>query len=68
MFGTLQDRLIKELARAGISEIEAANAWIRDVYLPAHNARFARAAALPQSGFVPVADPATLNTTRFPIL
>jgi transposase len=60
MFGTLQDRLIKELARAGIGEIEAANAWIRDVYLPAHNARFARPAALPQSGFVPVADPAAV--------
>lgn len=60
MFGTLQDRLIKELARAGISGIEAANAWIRDVYLPAHNARFARPAALPQTGFVAVADKAAL--------
>jgi hypothetical protein len=27
MFGTLQDRLIKELAKAGITEIAAANAW-----------------------------------------
>ena len=34
MFGTLQDRLIKELAQAGISEIAAANACIREVYLP----------------------------------
>jgi hypothetical protein len=30
MFGTLQDRLIKKLAKVGIIEIEAANAWIRD--------------------------------------
>ena len=41
MFGTLQDRLPKELKLAGISDIEAANRFIREVYLPAHNARFA---------------------------
>ena len=54
MFGTLQDRLIKELALAGIRDVEAANAWIRTVYLPAHNVRFAVAPALPESGFVAV--------------
>ena len=63
MFGTLQDRLIKELAKAGITEIAAANAWIRDVYLPAHNARFARPAAVAESAFVRVADPAALTET-----
>jgi transposase len=62
MFGTLQDRLIKELAKAGITEIAAANAWIRDVYLPAHNARFARPAALPETAFVP-ADATVLAET-----
>jgi len=41
VFHTLQDRLTKELALAGIDTIEAANAFIRDVYMPAHNARFA---------------------------
>jgi transposase len=41
VFHTLQDRLTKELALAGIATIEAANAFIRDVYVPAHNARFA---------------------------
>ena len=30
MFGTLQDRLVKELRLAGITEIEAANAFLRD--------------------------------------
>jgi transposase len=40
-FHTLQDRLTKELALAGIDTIEAANAFIRDIYTPAHNARFA---------------------------
>jgi hypothetical protein len=59
MFGTLQDRLIKELAKAGIGDIDAANAFIRDVYLPAHNARFARPAALAEEAFV-AADPALL--------
>jgi transposase len=62
MFGTLQDRLIKELAKAGITEIAAANAFIRDVYLPAHNARFAKPAALPESAFV-MADAALLVET-----
>jgi transposase len=62
MFGTLQDRLIKELAKAGIREIDAANAWIRDLYLPEHNARFAKPAALEESAFV-AADPALLAET-----
>jgi transposase len=52
MFGTLQDRLPKELKRAGIRDVESANRFIRDVYLPAHNTRFARPAALPESAFV----------------
>lgn len=63
MFGTLQDRLIKELAKAGITEIAAANVWIRDVYLPDHNARFAKPAALPETAFVAVADNSALVET-----
>jgi transposase len=63
MFGTLQDRLIKELAKAGITEMAAANAWIRDVYLAAHNARFARPAAVAETAFVKVADTAMLTDT-----
>ena len=60
MFGTLQDRLVKELKLAGITEIEAANRFIREVYLPAHNARFARPAELPDNAFV-AADPQHLT-------
>jgi transposase InsO family protein len=41
VFHTLQDRLTKELALAGITTMEAANMFLRDVYIPAHNARFA---------------------------
>jgi hypothetical protein len=44
---------------AGIDAIDAANAFVRDVYLPAHNARFARPAALADNAFVE-ADPALL--------
>ena len=40
LFQTLQDRLPKELALAGITTMDAANAWLRDSYIPAHNARF----------------------------
>src|SRR5205823_5829659 len=42
MFGTLQDRLAKELKLAGMADIKAANRFISEVYLADHNARFAR--------------------------
>lgn len=60
MFGTLQDRLPKELRLAGISSIEGANRFIREVYLPEHNARFARPPEIAESAFV-TADPALLS-------
>jgi transposase len=60
MFATLQDRLPKELALARIDRIEAANRFIRDVYLPEHNKRFARPAELSQSAFVKINDKAML--------
>ena len=59
MFSTLQDRLPRELALAGIVDIEAANRFIAQTYLPAHNARFARPAAVDDSAFV-AADPQQL--------
>jgi transposase len=52
MFGTLQDRLPKELADAGINTLEAANRYIAETYLPAHNRRFAVSAAEPGSAFL----------------
>ena len=55
LFGTLQDRLPKELALAGIATLEAANRWLREVYIAAHNARFAVPAEQEGSAFV--ADP-----------
>jgi hypothetical protein len=43
--GTHQDRLIKKLRLKGISELEAANEYLRTDYIPAHNRRFSVRAA-----------------------
>ena len=52
-FGTHQGRLPQELAAAGITTIAAANAYVRDVYLPAFNAEFAHPSREAGSAFVP---------------
>lgn len=54
LFQTLQDRLPKELALTAIATVEAANAFLRDHYIPAHNARFAVAAEQQGSAFVAI--------------
>ncbi len=41
MFRTFQDRLIKELADAGIQEIAAANRYLRSTFVPGYNCRYA---------------------------
>ena len=53
-FGTLQDRLPKELKLAAVTDIKAANAFIPDIYLPEHNARFAVDPAGEGSAFTPI--------------
>ena len=40
-FDTHQDRLVKELRLANINDMEAGNAFLRDVYIDDHNSRFA---------------------------
>jgi hypothetical protein len=40
-FGTLQDRMVKELRLAGVSSIAAANDWVPG-FMTAYNARFGR--------------------------
>jgi transposase len=52
-FRTLQDRLPKELALAGIADVERANRFVAETYLPEHNRRFAVAPEEPGSAFVP---------------
>jgi transposase len=59
VFGTLQNRLPQELRLAGIGSIDAANRFLAEVFVPAHNARFAVAAAEPGSAFVPYAGEVT---------
>ncbi len=40
-FRTHQERLVKELAVAGITDMKQANAYVRNVYMPAFNDEFA---------------------------
>ena len=55
MFGTLQDRLVNELKRVGITTMEAANRYLQKKYLKRHNDRFMAKPELEKSAFVPVA-------------
>ena len=52
LFATLQDRLPKELALAGITTLASANRWLRQVDMAEHNARFAVPAEQEGSAFV----------------
>ena len=52
MFRTHQDRLPKELAAAGITDMAAANRYLKEVYLPAFNAEFMQPAQEEGSAFV----------------
>jgi len=52
LFGTLQDRLVKELRRAGATNLEEANVALRK-YLPRFNKRFTKPAAQPGSAYRP---------------
>jgi transposase len=52
-FGTHQNRLVKELALHGITDMDAANRYLAQVYLPAFNAEFTQPAPEYGSAFVP---------------
>ena len=52
-FATYQGRLPKELALAGITDMDAANRYLRDVYRPAFNGEFAQPPLEDGSAFVP---------------
>ena len=71
LFRTLQDRLPKELALAGIRNMEAANQFLKRtfLFLSAHNRRFKVAPSEPGSAFVPfigthLADILSIQETR----
>jgi transposase len=51
---TLQGRVVNELRVAGIRTVAAANRYLREVYLPQHNASFRRAPRDPATAFTPL--------------
>jgi len=52
LFGTFQDRLVKELRRAGVTNLEEANRTLLR-YLPRYNKRFMKSPAQPGSAYRP---------------
>ncbi len=58
---TLQGRLVAELRITGIRTPDAANTYLREVYLPRHNATFRRPPLDPATAFVPLG-PVDLDT------
>lgn len=55
MFGTLQNRLPQELRLHGITEMGAANRFLKETFLAAHNQRFRVPPAEAETAFVPYA-------------
>jgi hypothetical protein len=53
MFGTLQKRLPQELRLAGITDMAAANRFLKETFIPRHNARFVIKPGAPGSAFAP---------------
>jgi len=53
-FKTHQDRLVKELRLKGISTMKEANRFLWKIYIPGHNARFARMPAEPMNAHRPL--------------
>lgn len=60
LWGTLQDRLTKELRLAGIRTLEEANAFLPG-FIDRYNARFAKAPQDPNSAWVPLPADLDLN-------
>jgi hypothetical protein len=61
LWGTLQDRLSKDLIRLGITTIEQANTFLKR-YIPCFNRKFAVQAASPEKAYLPKCDLARLQT------
>lgn len=62
LWGTLQDRLTKELRLAGVDSLEAANAFLPG-FIARYNQRFAQAPQDPDSAWVPL--PEGLDTSYY---
>ena len=63
--GTLQDRLVKALRRAKISDLAPANRFLQEKFLPAFNRRFVKKAARPARPAPPRAAWAGFGTGAF---
>jgi transposase len=63
---TLQDRLVKELAMAGIQQIAVANAFLEKTFLKAFNGEFARTPASGINAHHPVPAPVKLEDVLCP--
>ena len=50
----MQDRLIAELELHGITDMDQANQWLEEYYIPRHNRRFGKKAAEPGNAFVKI--------------
>lgn len=61
LFGTLQDRLIKEMRVAGVSSLEEANRFLRDVFIPFWEKRFTVPAADDSDAHRPLPPEVDLN-------
>jgi hypothetical protein len=61
LFGTLQDRLIKEMRVAGISTMAEANRFLQEVFIPFWNDRFTVAPAEESDAHRPVPAEVNLN-------
>ena len=55
MFATLQDRLVNELRLEAITDMDAANRYLHELYLARHNAQFTVKPESEISAFTPVA-------------
>jgi len=53
-FRTHQDRLVKELAKLGITTMDEANRYLKEHYMPAFNREFKEPSKEPGSAFVPL--------------
>lgn len=61
LFGTFQDRVVKEMRLAGVTDIAGGNAFL-DGYLPAYNRKYAKEAAQNADFHRPVANTRALDT------
>lgn len=56
LWRTFQDRLYKELKKKKINTIKEANQYLKDVFLPKYNTRFASEINYTKNSFIPVDD------------